>query len=119
MKSLVLLAFLVCHYLVIVSSSTTNKINLDGIKKHHTSSINKLITMGAKADPAWCPTCVSFISQSLDQLLNIIANVGVLGACSDLCNLLPNQVEATVCDLVCSIVGIEVFIDLVTGKCCC
>lgn len=48
-------------------------------------------------------------------LLTLYLDAGVLGGCSDLCGLLPNQVEATVCDLVCAVVGIEGFIDLVEG----
>jgi hypothetical protein len=38
----------------------------------------------------------------------------VLGGCSDLCSYLPTQLEATVCNLLCDVVGIEAFIDLVT-----
>jgi len=65
------------------------------------------------SDPAWCPACVQFISQAIDQLLNIILNAGVIGSCGTLCNLLPNQIEATICDLLCDYVGIEAFIDLI------
>jgi len=57
---------------------------------------------------------VSFMVQSINELLNIIANVGVLGGCSDLCSYLPTQLEAVVCNFVCDIVGIEAFVDLVT-----
>eukprot|EP01087_Luapelamoeba_hula_P012746 TRINITY_DN358_c0_g1_i1.p1 TRINITY_DN358_c0_g1~~TRINITY_DN358_c0_g1_i1.p1 ORF type:complete len:257 (-),score=32.38 TRINITY_DN358_c0_g1_i1:65-790(-) len=77
----------------------------------HHARVGSLKSPGA--DPAWCPTCVSFMDQSINQLLNIIANAGVLGGCEDLCSLLPTQVEATVCNLVCDVVGIEAFIDLV------
>ena len=61
---------------------------------------------------AWCPDCVESMSESLNELINIILNVGVLGSCSDLCGLLQNQAEAEICNLVCDIVGVEAFVDL-------
>lgn len=60
-----------------------------------------------------CPTCVQFTGNAIDELLNIIANVGILGSCGALCTLLPNKIEATVCNLLCDIVGIEEFVKLV------
>jgi len=66
-----------------------------------------------EASPEWCPTCVSFIEQTIDELLNLIANGGVLATCGSLCNLLPTQLEAIVCNLFCDYVGIQVFVKLV------
>eukprot|EP00762_Andalucia_godoyi_P000514 ANDGO_05370.mRNA.1 Countin-1 len=60
-----------------------------------------------------CPLCVQFADQALNQLLNIILNAGVIGGCSDLCSKLPNKVEATACNLLCDVVGIEVFIKAI------
>lgn len=62
---------------------------------------------------SWCPTCVSFVAQTISQLENIIANVGIIGGCAKVCSYLPNQVEATVCNLLCDIVGIEAFVKLI------
>ena len=59
-----------------------------------------------------CDVCVSFVSQSLNELINIIINAGVVGGCADLCHLLPGRIESTVCDLLCDVVGIEGFIKL-------
>jgi len=67
----------------------------------------------APKDDKTCGVCVSFMGEAINELLNIIANVGVIGGCSDLCSYLGNKVEATVCDLLCSYVGIDVFIKLV------
>jgi len=58
-----------------------------------------------------CPTCVSFMDNAIEQLVEIIANGGVIGTCGDLCGALPNQIEAVVCDLICDYVGITVLID--------
>merc|ERR1719242_445741 len=60
-----------------------------------------------------CSICVSFMGQAINELLNIIVNLGVIGTCGDLCGELPNQLESTVCDLLCDYVGIEGFIALV------
>eukprot|EP01125_Pyxidicula_operculata_P022364 TRINITY_DN90_c2_g2_i1.p2 TRINITY_DN90_c2_g2~~TRINITY_DN90_c2_g2_i1.p2 ORF type:complete len:226 (-),score=59.30 TRINITY_DN90_c2_g2_i1:53-730(-) len=60
-----------------------------------------------------CSVCVSFMDNAINQLLQIIANGGVLGSCSALCGALPNQYESLVCNLLCDYVGIEAFIDLV------
>jgi len=66
-----------------------------------------------KAPGEYCATCVDFMVQAINELLNIILNGGVLGSCSALCALLPNDVEAEVCDVLCTIAGIEAFIKLI------
>merc|ERR1712100_499616 len=60
-----------------------------------------------------CPTCVSFMGDALNDLEQIIVNAGVVGSCSELCSLLPNELESTICDLLCSYVGIDLFIKLI------
>eukprot|EP01130_Rhizamoeba_saxonica_P000596 TRINITY_DN10559_c0_g1_i1.p1 TRINITY_DN10559_c0_g1~~TRINITY_DN10559_c0_g1_i1.p1 ORF type:complete len:238 (+),score=57.60 TRINITY_DN10559_c0_g1_i1:35-748(+) len=70
----------------------------------------KIDNVGSAAE---CETCVSFIGQAINQLLNIILNVGVLGSCGSLCGMLPNQLEQVVCNLACDYVGIEAFVDLI------
>jgi hypothetical protein len=65
---------------------------------------------------SWCGTCVSFFGQAINQLLNIILNVGVLGSCSELCGKLDSQIEAEVCNALCDVVGIEAFIKLITAE---
>jgi len=59
-----------------------------------------------------CPTCVTFMDNAIEELVEIIANGGVIGSCGALCSLLPNELEATICDLLCDYVGIEEFIKL-------
>jgi len=58
-----------------------------------------------------CPTCVGFMDQAINQLIEIIANGGVIGTCGDLCAQLSNQIEQVVCDLLCDYVGITALID--------
>ena len=49
--------------------------------------------------------------------LLFFADVGVVGSCGDLCGILAqdtnSQVVGTVCDLLCSIVGVKEFIQLI------
>uniref|UniRef100_A0A7S1VLR5 Saposin B-type domain-containing protein n=1 Tax=Sexangularia sp. CB-2014 TaxID=1486929 RepID=A0A7S1VLR5_9EUKA len=71
---------------------------------------------GALTAHSWCGTCVSFFSQAINQLLNIILNVGVLGECSQLCGKLESHIEAEVCNVLCDVVGIEAFVKLVTDE---
>jgi hypothetical protein len=53
------------------------------------------------------------MDQAIDQLLNIIANVGVVGGCAGLCSYLPNQILSAGCNMLCDVVGIEEFVKLV------
>jgi len=59
-----------------------------------------------------CSPCTQFVSQSFQQLINIILNSGVLGTCGALCGQLANPTEATICELGCAVVGIDAFMKL-------
>jgi len=60
-----------------------------------------------------CPFCVDMMGQIINQLLNILLQVGVVGTCQELCSYLPDAVEQVGCDLICDYVGIEAFIDFI------
>ena len=62
----------------------------------------------------FCPTCISFVSQSINNLIQIIANGGIVGGCSALCGLLPNPTLGEVCSLLCDIVGIDMFVKILS-----
>ena len=65
----------------------------------------------------YCPLCVQFASEALNELLNAILNVGVVGECSKLCvyvgDKLNNKVIAVVCNILCDFVGIEEFVKII------
>ncbi|KAN0037816.1 hypothetical protein ACTFIV_003171 [Dictyostelium citrinum] len=62
-----------------------------------------------------CSICVDFIGNSLNDLLNIILNSGVIGTCGDLCSAVPGgQIVDTACDLLCDYVGVDEFIKLIS-----
>src|SRR5690606_20533225 len=50
-----------------------------------------------------CPMCVSFMDNTIEELIEIIANSGVLGSCGALCGQLSNQVEVRFSILICSL----------------
>ncbi|KAF2071121.1 hypothetical protein CYY_007550 [Polysphondylium violaceum] len=59
-----------------------------------------------------CADCVNGVSDMMNQLIELIAKGGVAGSCSAVCGLLPNQALATVCDLACTVIGIEEFMNM-------
>jgi len=62
-----------------------------------------------------CASCVSFFTNTLDELIDIIGNLGVVSSCEDVCTALKSVPwEETTCDLVCEITGITAFTYLVT-----
>eukprot|EP01133_Synstelium_polycarpum_P008144 gene8144-9559_t len=86
--------------LAVIATSTTYAISTKG-------ETNEKIDL--------CPTCIDFMGDSLQELIDIIMNGGVMGSCSDLCGKLPGSAEQVVCDLLCAYVGIEEFIKIINA----
>jgi len=61
-----------------------------------------------------CPVCVDFMSEVINQLINIILQIGVAGGCQSICSYLDNQVEQGVCLLICELVGVTEFGNIIT-----
>jgi len=60
----------------------------------------------------FCQVCIDFALYGINELLNIIANAGILGGCSDLCGKLPKKLEQDICDAACVGVGLDEFIRI-------
>lgn len=60
-----------------------------------------------------CSMCIDLVGQLNNQLINIIANAGVIGSCEDVCGKLPHELEATACTLLCAAAGLDLFIKAV------
>eukprot|EP00761_Pharyngomonas_kirbyi_P011092 gb/GECH01011116.1/.p1 GENE.gb/GECH01011116.1/~~gb/GECH01011116.1/.p1 ORF type:complete len:238 (+),score=57.24 gb/GECH01011116.1/:1-714(+) len=62
-----------------------------------------------------CPLCVQFGDQALNNLINIILNVGVIGTCGKLCSKLEpyGKYLPAACDLLCDYVGVDEFIKII------
>ncbi|EGC29111.1 hypothetical protein DICPUDRAFT_43294 [Dictyostelium purpureum] len=63
-----------------------------------------------------CNMCIDFVNSSLNDLINIILNSGVIGSCADLCGKLPNNILADGCDLLCDYIGITEFVKLLSEE---
>ena len=70
--------------LAIIALAASSQISMGEVKK-----VEPVEELGLNL----CPTCVSLLSQTINQLLNIILNSTVIGGCSDLCGQLSNQLE--------------------------
>lgn len=46
-------------------------------------------------------------------LTSLLAEVGIEGGCSAVCQLLPSPLEQAICSILCDLKGIQYFIDLV------
>jgi hypothetical protein len=67
-----------------------------------------------------CPTCINVAEESINILLNLILDTGIIGTCGTLCQALAqktgSELIGTICDLVCDVVGIEEFIKLLENS---
>ena len=66
-----------------------------------------------------CPTCINIAEQSINILLNLILDSGIIGTCGTLCQALADktgsQILGTVCDLACDFLGIEEFLKVLNN----
>jgi hypothetical protein len=60
-----------------------------------------------------CLFCVQFMGKMIQAIIEIIGNDDVIGTCKELCGQLPNEIEQIGCDLLCSYVGIELFVEII------
>eukprot|EP00117_Sycon_ciliatum_P025115 scpid35037/ scgid20919/ Countin-1 len=59
-----------------------------------------------------CGVCIQVSVIMVNELLNIIANEGILSGCTTLCGKLPQKLEQEVCDAGCIGVGLDEFIHI-------
>merc|ERR1712110_137933 len=78
-------------------------------------TIQRITKPGVDLDA--CPTCINVADQSINVLLNLILDTGILGSCQTLCNALAqktgSQAAGVICNLVCDVVGIDEFIKMI------
>merc|ERR1712032_1017158 len=69
-------------------------------------------TFGMESEVSLCNPCFQIGGQGINQLLNYILNVGVVGGCGTLCAAaIPAGGAAAVgCELVCAAVGVKAFV---------
>jgi len=96
--SLVLLVFLLQF---IAPNSALSPPQTDTLFGGLTSSLNDSSDV--------CMSCVNFLSRDLQIIIDIIAKVGVIVSCQDVCSPLNNSVDVDLCMSLCNIVGIDTF----------
>ena len=60
-----------------------------------------------------CSLCVGFASQTLNILINYIANAGIIGGCADLCSGIENTLEKIACNVYCDYYGLKAFVEII------
>jgi len=120
MNYLVSLCSLLC-VISLASAALLGPITVRNIKTQElieTPSFAKLsdleFSVGFQSGPTidGCYYCVDFVSEAVDELLNIVLN-GVLGSCSELCGYLSNEILQVPCILICEYVGVNEFINVI------
>jgi len=75
------------------------------------AKLARLFKGGVQAGETECKICIDFMDEALQNLIEIIANGGIIGGCADLCSMaLANKSEILegVCNILCDIAGIDV-----------
>ncbi|XP_071080640.1 countin-3-like [Haliotis cracherodii] len=71
-----------------------------------------------KVDLDLCPTCVSFTEETIDIMMDILLNIGILDSCGVLCSIVEqktgSQAIGAVCNILCDVVGIDDFVKFIT-----
>jgi hypothetical protein len=64
-----------------------------------------------------CPFCINEAVISINVILNVILDQGILQTCGELCSIVANKTGSTligdICDLVCDGIGLDEFIRLI------
>eukprot|EP01098_Paradermamoeba_levis_P010817 TRINITY_DN4562_c0_g3_i1.p1 TRINITY_DN4562_c0_g3~~TRINITY_DN4562_c0_g3_i1.p1 ORF type:complete len:278 (-),score=115.73 TRINITY_DN4562_c0_g3_i1:91-864(-) len=118
MKLVALLLFVACltSFLVSIEGYKIQGLEKFKIPQGTLKVLSKMRTFEKSqvgAEGRLCGVCVSFMDEALDEILNIIANGGIIAGCADLCGKLKSKTEQAVCSLLCDVVGIKEFIKII------
>lgn len=115
MKTQTALLLVLVAAALVATVDATFKLQSSKLTHAHAKRSAELAPPPASND--YCKLCVAFSADALNELLNLILNAGVIGGCSDLCNALEEKtgkpILGAVCDILCDVVGIQLFIDLI------
>lgn len=101
--------------LIAMATATTAKSNAhsSALKAFHVQQPSNLVDPNA---PTWCSICVDWMGNAVNQIINIILNVGIPGDCQALCQLYPGgSVDQALCEMYCDYKGITYFINLLNN----
>eukprot|EP01116_Phalansterium_solitarium_P011106 TRINITY_DN26713_c0_g1_i1.p1 TRINITY_DN26713_c0_g1~~TRINITY_DN26713_c0_g1_i1.p1 ORF type:complete len:252 (-),score=61.62 TRINITY_DN26713_c0_g1_i1:180-935(-) len=100
-------------FIALVASSAFLPLEAKAVAK--TASKTRFLQPAEPKSAIACSTCVNFLDDTLNTLLNLIVDGGIIGSCEQLCTRLQSTWEQGVCILLCSGVGIEAFIAYLDG----
>jgi hypothetical protein len=112
-RTALILAVLVAF--VAVAAATTVKVSPQSpaLKGFHVQQPATLVDPNA---PTWCSVCVDWMGNAVNQIINIILNVGIPGDCQALCQLYPGgSVDQALCEMYCDYKGLNYFINLLNN----
>jgi len=98
--------------LVVIAGIASASSNLNG-KSYNIERVKSQPDVGLDL----CPTCINVADESINILLNLILDTGIIGSCQTLCTALAqktgSELIGVICNLACDVVGIEEFIKLI------
>jgi len=92
-------------------ATATNKLNVKSHNIKHVESSVLQPTLRLEV----CKPCIEIAEESINILLNLILDTGIIGTCGTLCQALGQKTSpilGTICDIVCDVVGIDEFIHI-------
>lgn len=98
--------------IVIVGIASAANIKSPGLKL-----IKPAFTRPVRLD--LCPTCLNVADESINILLNLILDTGIIGSCQTLCTALAqktSEIVGVICTIVCDGVGIDEFIKMLENS---
>lgn len=108
---LVVVIFLILTCFCLVNSVKINK-----------KFITKSLSTPKKTNPLLvgfdsCKVCIEFAEQALNELLNAVLNIGVVGGCGKVCSYVEEKTGSktvgVVCNILCDLVGIDEFVKVI------
>jgi len=115
MKAIIICIFAVLAVLATSTNALNNKPGMKPLPKNFKYDVARRVKVHPASNFDGCGICVNVMSQGINQLLNVILNLGVIGSCNQLCGYLEEygQLAVTGCNLACDYVGIELFIKAI------
>ncbi|XP_060605404.1 countin-1-like [Ruditapes philippinarum] len=107
--------------LICLLVSGTLGVHVPAVAKQQHSYISEVSSVSGKVgDDDKCSLCIEFAGQAINGLLQMVLQVGVVDTCGDLCQILADksgsQALGAVCSILCDIVGIKEFINIINKE---
>jgi hypothetical protein len=71
------------------------------------------INMQTVNSSEFCIYCVDFVEQTLDTLVEVIVDTGLVQGCASICEKLEEKYEQITCILFCDLIGVAEFVQIV------